>query len=266
VRPRHPVRQSKGATRLAEALWLSFAFQPPLYAGSQRPAEPHEHASAYEWQAEVLGSWVSPYDVVANGSRHIFAVDRGVRLVPVSRRTRNYQPAVDAQDTRLHSGGLAGVWVDSLDAPIASFTDIMHLISYDGDGQAPRPRANQSTSVHFNCHNNLWGTAVSSFARLPAEHSRHGALFQRISCSDVSFAAPALTHFPLRCFHVPSSHSFRSGVPHQPRSASALCFRLGVNPSSALVQRALAAARHSCSKSRAPMGTAWASRAARFLW
>ena len=113
----------------------------------------------------MLGSWVSPYDVVVNGSRHIFAVDRGVRLVPVH-----------TQGTRapgVHSGGRAGVRVDSLDAPIASFTDTMHLISYDGERHAEPPRPNRSTSVHFNCYNNLWGTAVSSFARVCARHMRH---------------------------------------------------------------------------------------------
>jgi len=52
----------KSATRLPEALWLSF-----------QPSAP----DAQGWQLEKSGELVSPYDVVASGNRHMHALSKG---------------------------------------------------------------------------------------------------------------------------------------------------------------------------------------------
>jgi len=53
---------NKTATRLAESLWLCFQ---PLVSQSQQA-----------WSLDKLGSLVSPFDVVGNGSRHLHGLDR----------------------------------------------------------------------------------------------------------------------------------------------------------------------------------------------
>eukprot|EP00802_Teleaulax_amphioxeia_P002335 Tamp_02337.p1 GENE.Tamp_02337~~Tamp_02337.p1 ORF type:complete len:933 (-),score=169.09 Tamp_02337:1642-4440(-) len=175
--------QNKSATRLAEALWTSLALRVPnlevppagqvARGGGNSGGRAHgSGARAYAWQMHVLDSWLSPYSFVVNGSRHMHAVQRGVRLVSLpSDRGRggaegagargggraSAQGQVIGKTQRLEQTLLAEI--ESLDAPLVSLTDIDHLLRYDGQTQPPRPRAGHSTAAHFNLYNNVWGTA-----------------------------------------------------------------------------------------------------------
>jgi hypothetical protein len=92
---------NKTATRLAESAWLSFA--PAL-----EPA-----ADMRGWAMDVLGSPVSPLDVVDMGTRHIHAVWDGVRY-----------------DNRAAGGAFVGL--RALDTPLVAPGDADHLLWYDG--------------------------------------------------------------------------------------------------------------------------------------
>jgi len=111
--------RNKTATRLAEALWLSFV--------------PGPSTSPSEWTMDVLGSPVSPMEVLSNGTRHMHAVWDGVTW----------------------SGGGSNLHIQSLDSPLVSPSDIHHLLRYDGDRQPSEFEG----GMHFNLHNNVWGTA-----------------------------------------------------------------------------------------------------------
>ena len=115
--------QSKTATRLAESAWMSF--QPALGPGADPRA----------WTMDVLGSSVSPLEVVDMGTRWLHAVGEGVSF-----------------DARA-SGG-AYLKLDALDTPIVSPGDTGHLLWYDGLAQP-----NLEGGWHFNIWNNVWGTA-----------------------------------------------------------------------------------------------------------
>ena len=144
--------QNKSATRLAEALWTSLALRVPTLevppagqvarGGGNSGGRAHgSGARAYAWQMHVLDSWLSPYSFVVNGSRHMHAVQRGVRLVSLpSDRGRggaegagargggraSAQGQVIGKTQRLEQTLLAEI--ESLDAPLVSFTDIDHLL------------------------------------------------------------------------------------------------------------------------------------------
>ena len=154
--------REKRATRLAEAIWLSFDLRVPALspsgADSSMTGAPQgcgENGNG-RWEMHVLNSWQSPYDFVANGSRHIHAVQHGVRLTLP--RYRDSDPQ--------HKLG-----IQTLDAPILSFTDVFHLLRYDGETSAPRPCAGQSTSVHWNLYNNVWVPASGLFHLLESTHA-----------------------------------------------------------------------------------------------
>ena len=89
------VWQNKTATRLAEAMFMSF-----------QPNVPNPS----NWTMDVLGFPVSPLQVVANGTRHIHAVWDGV----------NY------------SDGKTNVTIRTIDVPLVSPGDTDHLLWYDG--------------------------------------------------------------------------------------------------------------------------------------
>jgi hypothetical protein len=54
----------KPATRLPEALWLTFS---PAVEDAQK------------WMLDKSGEWISPLDVVISGNRHMHAVQKGFR-------------------------------------------------------------------------------------------------------------------------------------------------------------------------------------------
>lgn len=107
----------KPASRLPEASWFSFNLpdRGPAWRRS--------------WRMDKLGEWVSPFDVIRNGNRHLHAVGSGLR----------------AEDRR-HS-----VTLDTLDAPLVAPGTPALL---DHTNRQPDLR----DGVHFNLHNNLWGT------------------------------------------------------------------------------------------------------------
>lgn len=118
--------QNKTATRLAESAWVSFV--PDLGAG----------ADVRAWRMDVLGSPVSPLEVVDMGTRWIHAVGEGVWY-----------------DARAQGG--AYVKLDTLDAPIVSPGDTAHLLHYDGLAQ---PDLTQGW--HFNVWNNVWVSTAAA--------------------------------------------------------------------------------------------------------
>jgi hypothetical protein len=114
----------KPATRIPEALWLNFspASVPP---GS--------------WRIEKLGRWISPDDVILNGSRRLHAVQRGVRC---------------------EAGGRE-LMIETLDAPlVAPGTPALYELNNR------RPPMNRG--VHFNLFNNIWGTNFPQWSAEPA--------------------------------------------------------------------------------------------------
>lgn len=83
-----------------------------------------------------MGSPVSPYDVVANGSRHLHAIQNGV----------------------VYEGGEDGVLaIESLDAALVAPGDIDHLLDFTND------QPDCEDGMHFNLYNNLWGTAFPQY-------------------------------------------------------------------------------------------------------
>ena len=93
-------------------------------------------ADATRWRMDVLGSPVSPLDVVDMGTRWLHAVgDGGV-----------FYDARDEQG--------AAVRVRSWDAAVVAPGDAEHLLWYDGYAQP-----DLAGGFHFNLWNNVWGTA-----------------------------------------------------------------------------------------------------------
>jgi hypothetical protein len=119
---------NKTATRLAESSWLSF--QPSL-----GPA-----GNVSLWAMDVLGSPVSPLEVVDMGTRHTHAVWDGVRY-----------------DARPSGGPF--IRLQTLDAFLVAPGDTDHLLWYDGLAQP-----DLTGGWHFNLHNNVWGTAFRQWS------------------------------------------------------------------------------------------------------
>ena len=117
---------NKTATRLAESAWLSFV--PAL---SATPGG----GDMARWRMDILGSGVSPLEVVDMGTRHIHAVWGGVSFDDVA------------------NGGPL-VAINALDTPLVSPGDAEHLLHYDGLVQP-----NMSGGWHFDVASNVWGTA-----------------------------------------------------------------------------------------------------------
>eukprot|EP00932_Pfiesteria_piscicida_P016321 SRR837773.3250.p1 GENE.SRR837773.3250~~SRR837773.3250.p1 ORF type:complete len:221 (-),score=65.49 SRR837773.3250:84-716(-) len=85
------------------------------------------------WTMDVLGHPISPLEVVQGGTRHIHAVQDHVRLA---------------------APGRGALRIRTLDAPLVCPGDRDHMLRYTDD----QPDA-LGGGMHFNLHNNLWGTA-----------------------------------------------------------------------------------------------------------
>jgi hypothetical protein len=77
------------------------------------------------WQMEKMGEWISPLKVCSRGNRNLHAIDQAVRNVPI--------------------------YIESLDAPLVA-PGAPRLLEFD-DTQPPL-----DGGMHFNLHNNVWGT------------------------------------------------------------------------------------------------------------
>ena len=115
---------NKTATRLAESSWLSFA---PISTDAEEAA----------WEMDIMGHAVSPLEVVPGGTKHVHVVSGGATF--------------RANGT---VGAGATMRVQPLDTPLLSPGDTAHLLRYN-DEQPDAVRG----GMHFNLHNNLWGTA-----------------------------------------------------------------------------------------------------------
>lgn len=106
---------NKTPTRLPES--ISLLFRPPMPCA---------------WQLSKLGAWISPADLVANGSFHQHGVDdEGIACVDAARGAR--------------------LQVRSLDATVA-------LLGRPTPFPTPLRPENLADGVHFNLFNNLYGT------------------------------------------------------------------------------------------------------------
>ena len=112
---------NKTATRLAEATFVSFA---PALEAAPSPGG---------YSMDILGSAVSPLEVVDMGTQHLHAVWGGV-----------------GYDNR--GAGGAYYWIAPLDTPLVAPGDGEHLLHYDG-----LARPDMAGGWWFNVHNNLWG-------------------------------------------------------------------------------------------------------------
>jgi hypothetical protein len=103
----------KPATRLPECLWLTFN---PIAA------------DAKGWTMDKTNETISPYDVVANGNRHMHGLWKGIE----------YREAGDA------------FAVDTIDAPVVSLGERTPLVFSN-------EQPDLSKGVHSNLYNNAWG-------------------------------------------------------------------------------------------------------------
>jgi hypothetical protein len=104
----------KPATRMPEALWLTFN---PI-------AE-----DAKGWKLEKSGDWISPFEVVASGNRHMHALQKGFK----------------------YDSGNDSFAVDTLDAPVVALGQRDPLL-FSND------QPDLSKGVHSCLFNNAWGT------------------------------------------------------------------------------------------------------------
>jgi Domain of unknown function (DUF5054) len=104
----------KPATRMPEALWLTFN---PIVDDPRG------------WELEKSGEWISPFDVVASGNRHMHALSTGFRY-----RDREHEFAVD-----------------TLDAPVVALGKRTPLL-FSND------QPDLSKGIHSCLFNNAWGT------------------------------------------------------------------------------------------------------------
>lgn len=82
-----------------------------------------------DWQMDKLGQWISPGEVISDGNRHLHAVNSGVRC-PEGKNM-------------LH--------IDTLDAALVA-PGRPSLLDFNNH------QPNLHDGLHFNLHNNLWGT------------------------------------------------------------------------------------------------------------
>jgi hypothetical protein len=111
----------KPASRLPEALWLSFH---PLV---------REDA---DWRLEKMGEWISPLAVVRNGNRRLHAVGTGVAWQGAGGRSRDVP---------------SGLAIETLDAPLVAPGE-PSLLNFT-NRQPPLREG-----MHVNLYNNVWGT------------------------------------------------------------------------------------------------------------
>eukprot|EP01121_Diplochlamys_sp_Union-15-3_P016239 TRINITY_DN548_c0_g1_i4.p1 TRINITY_DN548_c0_g1~~TRINITY_DN548_c0_g1_i4.p1 ORF type:complete len:608 (-),score=90.63 TRINITY_DN548_c0_g1_i4:25-1848(-) len=113
----------KQKTRLSESMWLSFV---PIITNPGL------------WSLDVMGVPINPYEVVANGSRHLHAIWKGISFK---------DPFIGAS-----------LDIISLDCALVAPGDTEHLLIFDGNEQ---PKV--ENGMHFNLYNNLWGTAFNQW-------------------------------------------------------------------------------------------------------
>lgn len=104
----------KPATRLPEALWLTFN---PIVDDAQA------------WRLDKSGEWISPFDVVTSGNRHMHAMQSGFR----------------------NEAGGKPFAVETLDAPVVALGERTPLLF---SNQQP----DVSKGLHACLYNNAWGT------------------------------------------------------------------------------------------------------------
>ncbi len=104
----------KTVSRLPEAFWFSFMVQ------NNHPRN---------WRMDKLGEWISPYEVIHDGNRHLHAVNRGVNY-----EERGSLLSIQPVDSSLVAPG---------EPSLLNFTN-------------EQPDLRQG--VHFNLYNNAWGT------------------------------------------------------------------------------------------------------------
>jgi len=112
---------NKTATRLAESIWLSF--------------QPASLSNASLWRMLIQDQSVDPLQVLSFGSRRLFTVSDGV----------SYIDDLSSPSTHLS--------ILPVDSTLVAPGDIENLLTFD-DGYP-----DLSGGMHFNLHNNLWGTA-----------------------------------------------------------------------------------------------------------
>ncbi len=108
----------KPATRLPEALWLTF-----------NPVADNPSG----WKLDKSGEWISPFDVVVSGNRHMHALQKGFAYYPAG---ENSEP---------------GFEVDTLDAPVIAVGERSPL-HFSND------QPDLSKGIHSCLFNNAWGT------------------------------------------------------------------------------------------------------------
>lgn len=104
----------KPATRLPEALWLTFN---PVVD------------DAKAWRLDKSGEWISPFDVVVSGNRHMHALQRGFR----------------------NEAGGNTFAVETLDAPVVALGERTPLLFSNA-------QPDLSKGIHSCLFNNAWGT------------------------------------------------------------------------------------------------------------
>jgi hypothetical protein len=104
----------KPATRMPEAMWLTFN---PIVE------------DAKGWKLDKSGEWISPFDVVSSGNRHMHALQQGFAY---------------------ESGG-SRFAVDTLDAPVVALGERSPLL-FSND------QPDLSKGIHSCLFNNAWGT------------------------------------------------------------------------------------------------------------
>ena len=104
----------KPATRMPEALWLTFN---PIVEDPKG------------WKLEKSGEWISPFDVVASGNRHMHAVQQGFKF----------------------ESGRHALYVDTLDAPVVALGERDPLLFSNDEPDL-------SKGLHSCLFNNCWGT------------------------------------------------------------------------------------------------------------
>ena len=117
--------ENKTATRLPEAMWLSFE------------PDPQEAVDPGSWEMSKLGQWISPLEVAVNGSRSMHGVDDdGVRVG---------SGGGEEGDEKLQ------LQIRTLDAGLVS-----------PGKKTPFPTVHElpdmEAGMHFNLINNIWGT------------------------------------------------------------------------------------------------------------
>jgi hypothetical protein len=104
----------KPATRMPEAMWLTF-----------NPVAEDTNG----WMFEKSGEWISPFDVVASGNRHMHCLEQGFR----------YQHGADR------------FAVDTIDAPVVALGERSPL-AFSND------QPDLTKGIHSCLFNNAWGT------------------------------------------------------------------------------------------------------------